>query len=351
MTRQLTYAAALREAQMQCLDADPAVWVMGLGVPDPKGVFGSTAGLAEAHPDRVIDIPLSENAVTGACVGMALNGLRPILTHQRVDFALLALEPLINQASKWRYMFGGAAPAVPMVVRMVIGRGWGQGPQHSQSLQALFAHIPGLKVTMPATARDAKGMLIAAVRDESPVVMLEHRWLYGIEDVVPEEMYEVPIGEAVVRREGKDVTLVAVSYMVPEALRAADMLTGLGVDAEIVDLRTLRPLDRDTVTRSVAKTGRLVVADTGHGAYGLVSEVVASVCEAGVALTAPPETVALPDYPMPTSPVLAEHYFPRAAEIAGATCRALGKAPLPAWKLGQYAGWGDQPDPSFVGPF
>ena len=196
MTRELKYFQAILEATDQCLAADPRVYVIGLGVTDPKGIFGTTLGLeAKYGPRRVMDMPVSENALTGIALGSAVTGMRPIMTHQRVDFALLALDQLINNAAKWHTMFGGRMRA-PMVIRLIIGRGWGQGPQHSQSLQALFAHIPGLKVVMPATPYDAKGLLVAAVEDDNPVIYLEHRWLHGIWGPVPEERYRVPLGEA-----------------------------------------------------------------------------------------------------------------------------------------------------------
>lgn len=351
MSRLLTYAEALREAQDLCLAAYPQVLLMGLGVPDPKGIFGTTLGLQEKYgADRVFDIPLSENALTGVAVGAAIRGMRPILTHQRVDFALVSMEQLVNQAAKWHYMFGGTM-RVPLVVRMIIGRGWGQGPQHSQSLQAWFAHVPGLKVIMPTTPRDAKGMLIAAVADDNPVVVLEHRWLYNIRDEVPEGLCSVPIGQARVIRQGTDITIVAVSYMVLEALRAAEHLADEGISAEVVDLRTISPWDADTVLGSVRKTGRIVVADTGSTSFGVSAEVIATVAgQAFGALKAPPERVGLPDYPSPTSPELSAGFYPRAAQVAASARRCLG-VPVRAEAAGTPALPGDVADGSFHGPF
>lgn len=352
MKRLLSYAEALREAQDLCLAAYPQVLLMGLGVPDPKGIFGTTLGLqAKYGADRVFDIPLSENALTGVAIGAAIRGMRPILTHQRVDFALVSMEQLVNQAAKWHYMFGGTM-RVPLVVRMIIGRGWGQGPQHSQSLQAWFAHVPGLKVIMPTTPRDAKGMLIAAVADDNPVVVLEHRWLYNIRDEVPEGPYSVSIGQARVPRQGTDITIVAVSYMVLEALRAAEYLADEGISAEVVDLRTINPWDTDTVLGSVRKTGRIVVADTGTTSFGVSAEVIATVAgQAFGALKAPPERVGLPDYPSPTSPALACGFFPRGCEIAAAARRCLSLPGLGSNGGPFEAARLDVPDPSFTGPF
>ena len=232
MSRELKFFQAINEAIDLCMAKDPAVYIMGLGVPDPKGVFGSTLGLQGKYGStRVMDMPTSENGMTGVAIGSALVGMRPIMTHQRIDFALLAMEQIVNQAAKWHYMFGGRM-SVPLVIRMIIGRGWGQGSQHSQSLQSWFAHIPGLKVVMPTTPYDAKGLLISSIEDNNPVVFIEHRWLYNISGHVPEGVYRVPLGQARVIKKGNDLTIVATSYMTLEALRAAEMLTEDGIRAE-----------------------------------------------------------------------------------------------------------------------
>ena len=205
----MTFAAAIRDALRVALTQDSRVICYGLGVTDPLGVFGTTAGLGdEFGADRVFDMPTSENAMTGIAVGAALGGLRPVMTHQRLDFALLSLDQIVNNAAKWRFMFGGAR-GVPMTVRMIIGRGWGQGPTHSQNLQAWFAHIPGLKVIMPATPADAKGLLLSSIFDDDPVIFLEHRWLHNASGTVPAGDYRVPIGRAQRLRQGNDITIVA----------------------------------------------------------------------------------------------------------------------------------------------
>lgn len=352
MKRPLSYAEALCEGLDVCLDADPRVIVCGLGVPDPKGIFGSTSGLhAKYGPQRVMDMPLSENAMTGILVGAALTGMRPVITHQRVDFALTAMEQMVNQAAKWHYMFNGKH-RVPLVIRMVVGRGWGQGPQHSQSLQAMFGHVPGLKVVMPTTAHDAKGMLIGAVADDNPVIMLEHRWLYGIQDDVPEGTYTVDIERARVMHEGGDITIVATSYMSLVAMRAATALSEAGVGVDLIDLRSVRPLDTDTILASVAKTGRLLVVDTAHLQYGVTAEILALASERAFdKLRAAPQRMGLPDYPTPTSPALAENYYPRAQQIAEAALKILGQAPDKVFIAEPNRQWLDQPDPSFTGPF
>lgn len=352
MTRALKFFQAINEAIDLCMANDPTVYIMGLGVPDPKGIFGSTLGLQQKYESRrVMDMPTAENGMTGVAIGSALVGMRPILTHQRIDFALLSIEQLVNQAAKWHYMFGGQM-CVPLVIRMIIGRGWGQGPQHSQSLQAWFAHIPGLKVVMPTTPYDVKGLLISSIEDNNPVIFIEHRWLYNISGHVPEGVYRVPLGQARVIKEGEDLTIAATSYMTLETLRAAEMMAEDGIRAEVIDIRTLRPLDEALILESVRKTGRLVVADTGWKAFGIGAEVVARVVEEALSdLKSPPVRVALPDYPTPTSPALAAHYYPRAVHIAATAKRMLGfKADGHGPEVVTSVPL-DVPDSSFTGPF
>src|SRR6185436_10513200 len=304
MSRELKYFQALNEATDLCMANDPSVLVMGLGVPDPKGVFGTTLGLVDKYGDeRVTDLPTSENGMTGVALGAALAGMRPIMTHIRFDFALLAIEQLVNQAAKWHFMFGGRM-RVPLVVRMIVGRGWGQGPQHSQALHAWFAHVPGLKVVLPTTPYDAKGLLVSSIEDDNPVMFIEHRWLYNISGPVPEPIYRVPIGTARVMRAGTDVSIIAISYMALEALRAADALNAAGISAEVIDLRSLRPWDEQTVLESVRRTGRVVVTDIASKTGGFGAEVLARISEEGIPLLAPPVRVCLPDSPTPTSPAL-----------------------------------------------
>lgn len=355
MTRKLTFAQALNEATDQCLQNDRSVYIMGLGVPDPKGIFGSTLGLQQKYgPDRVMDMPVSENAMTGVAIGSALAGMRPVMTHQRIDFALLAVEQLVNQAAKWHYMFGGQS-CVPLTVRMVIGRGWGQGAQHSQSLEAWFAHVPGLKVVMPATPYDAKGMLIASIEDNNPVIFLEHRWLYNAAGDVPEAMYRVPIGTAKVMREGTELTIIAASYMTLESMRAAEVLSKAGVSVEVIDIRTLRPLDENTILTSVNKTGHVLVADNSFATGGISSEVAARVADKAFrALKGPVKRIGLPDSPSPTSPGLSKYYYPRASHIVQTVegMLGLGESPaLEAFEAEEDAVPHDQPDAYFKGPF
>jgi pyruvate dehydrogenase E1 component beta subunit len=302
--------------------------------------------------ERVFDTPTAEAGMTGVAIGSAISGMRPVMSHQRVEFALLAVEQIVNQAAKWRYMFGGQM-TVPIVIRMLIGRGWGQGPQHSQSLHAWFAHMPGLKVVMPAVAADAKGLMIAAIEDDDPVVFLEHRWLHKITGEVPDGHYEVPLGKARVVREGADLTVVASSHMVLEALRAAAQLAEADVDVEVIDLRTLRPLDTAAILESVRKTGHLIVADGSWKTGGFSGEIAALAAEEAFdALRSAPRRLALPDVPVPTSRALAQFAYPRAKDLVAMAAEMLGVAdkirelePLPE---PEHL---DVPDPSFTGPF
>src|SRR5256884_1780797 len=261
--RTLSYADAIREAADQEMARDPSVIVFGLDVDDPKAIQGTTRGLLDQYgPERVFGTPLSEDAMTGAAVGMALAGLRPIHGHIRMDFLMLAMNQLVNVAAKSRYMFGGQV-SVPLVVRSMIGRSWGQGAQHSQGLHSFFMHVPGLKVVAPATPYDAKGCLVESIRDDNPVMFIEHRMVHYQTGPVPEELYTVPFGKARVLAEGKDVTLVGVSYMAVECMRAQKHLAEVGIDAEVIDPVSLNPLDIDTIIASVKKTGRLIVVDSG----------------------------------------------------------------------------------------
>ncbi len=314
--RGLTYREALHEATTQLLETDERVFVIGEGVDDAGGVFGTTLGLhSKFGAERVMDAPLAENGITGIAVGAAVAGMRPILVHMRTDFLPLSLDQIINHAAKWSYMFGGHAGA-PVTIRSIIGRGWGSAAQHSQSLQALFTNVPGLRVVMPATPYDAKGLLVSSVRDGNPVVFIEHRWLYEHMGHVPEELYSVPIGKGVVRRKGNDMTIAAFSQMVPESVHAAASLSAEGIECEVIDMRTVKPLDMDIVIESVKKTGRLIVADTGWKDGGPGAEIIARVMEQAFgSLKCAPARINLPEAPTPASPVLEKAYYPGSDDI------------------------------------
>ena len=339
--REITFAAAINEATVQAMERDPSVFVLGVSVGDMKRVFGTTKGAHERFPSRVFDTPCAENAITGIAVGAAIAGMRPVMVHHRSDFMLLAMDQIVNHAAKWRHMSGGVS-SVPLTIRGIVGRGWGNGAQHTQSLQALFMHFPGLKVVAPATPYDAKGLLLASIEDNSPVIYIEHRWLHERVGPVPEEYYTVPLGRGEVRRPGRDVTLVGISHMVVEAESAADLLQQEGVSAEVIDLRSLRPLDEDLVLQSVTKTGRLVVADTSWKRCGAAAEIVALVAErAWPALKAPVRRVCLPDVAAPASWVLERAFYPGAEQIAAAARWTLygdEQAGQPPSATGAHAG-------------
>jgi len=322
--RTLTYAQAIREAHAQLLSADPRVFLIGQGLWSPWYAGASLKDMdKEFGKSRVMDTPVSENATTGAAIGAAIAGMRPIVFHPRMDFMLLAVDPIVNQAANWSYMFSGQV-GVPVVIRAAINRGGEQGAQHSQAVHAMFMHVPGLKVVMPATPYDAKGLLIAAVYDGNPVLYIDDRLLYDDQGPVPEEPFEVPIGKAALRRQGSEVTIVAISSMAREALTAAGQLAAEGIEAEVIDLRTLKPWDQKTVLRSVRKTGRLVVADPGWRTCGASAEIAATVAsEVFGFLKAPVVRVALPDSPAPTSSDQEKAYYRNSSHIAAAALSLL----------------------------
>ncbi|MBI2864811.1 MAG: alpha-ketoacid dehydrogenase subunit beta [Chloroflexi bacterium] len=317
--RQLSYSKALNEALRSEMRRDSSVFVAGEDVALDDGAFRVTAGLlGEFGPDRAVDCPISEAAIVGLGVGAAAAGLRPVVEIMFMDFVGCCLDQIFNQAAKMRYMFGGNI-TVPLVIRTPCGAGFSIAAQHSQSVEAWFAHVPGLKVVMPATPYDAKGLLISAIRDDNPVVFVEHKRLYRLRGDVPEEAYAIPLGKADVKREGRDVTLIATSMMVHEALAAADMLAETGISAEVVDLRTLVPLDLDTIIGSVAKTHRAVVVHEAVKFGGFGGEVAASIMEEAFDyLDAPVKRVGAPFSPVPMAPVLEKAYLPDRNKIVAA---------------------------------
>jgi acetoin:2,6-dichlorophenolindophenol oxidoreductase subunit beta len=315
--RRLSYSLAINEAMHQMMAADDSVFLIGQGVKSPWYVGNTAKDLLETFGDRrVIDTPVSENGITGTAVGAAIVGMRPIVVHPRMDFMFYAMDPIINEAANWYYMNGGKA-SVPLVIWGIINRGGEQAAQHSQALHATFAHIPGLKVVMPSNAYDAKGLMISAIKDPNPVIFVDDRWLYELEDTVPEEIYEVPIGKGAIMKSGSDLTLVAASFMAQEGLKAVQELAAEKIEVELIDLRTVKPLDQELIFESVKKTGKLVIADGGWKTCGLAAEISAMVCETIFEyLKAPIRRVTLQDCPAPASAVLEQVYYPTAGTIA-----------------------------------
>ncbi len=340
----MKFREAIRDALMVAMERDPNVFLIGVGIVDPRAVWGTLTGMLERFgPNRVVEGPLAENALTGMCVGAATLGMRPVMIHHRIDFTLLTMDQIINHAAKWAPMFG-RQQTVPMVVRAVVGRGWGNGPQHTQSHHALFSHVPGIKCVVPSSPADAKGLLAAAIEDDDPVIFIEHRWMHEDDAPVPEGHYVVPLGKAAVLRAGTDVSLVAVGPMVAESTKAAAALAGAGVSAEVIDLRTIRPLDMEAVLRSVAKTGRLVVADSDWGPCGVAGEVLASVTERAFdSLRAAPRRVVWPDSAVPSSQAIEPTFYPGAKEIEAAA--------LAACAVTRGTGGIENTDKPFSGPF
>lgn len=314
--RMLCYSLAVNEAIDQMMAADKDVFLIGQGVKSPWYVGNTCKNLVEKYgEERVIDTPVSENAVTGAAVGASIAGMKAIVVHPRVDFALYAFDPIINQAANWYYMNGGQSTA-PVVFWLIVNRGGEQGAQHSQALQTMFAHVPGLKVITPSTAYDAKGLLVSAIKDPNPVVFIDDRWLYSVEDNVPNEIYTVEIGKAIIRKAGKDVTLVSYSYMAKESMKAAEELSKENIDVEFIDLRSIKPYDEELIKQSVKKTGRLIIADGTWKTCGFSAEIAAMASEKCFDdLKAPILRINLPDAPAPATGSLEKEYYPTAQTI------------------------------------
>jgi pyruvate/2-oxoglutarate/acetoin dehydrogenase E1 component len=325
MARNITYREAIGEALRQEMERDERVIVMGednaggAGAPGEDdawgGVLGVTKGLYHRFPGRVLDTPISESAFIGAAIGAATSGMRPVAELMFIDFMGVCFDQIYNQAAKFRYMFGGRA-VTPVVIRTMYGAGLRAAAQHSQAMYPVFTHIPGLKVVLPATPYDAKGLLIQAIRDDDPVIFCEHKMLYDTTGDVPEESYAIPFGEANLVREGGDVTIVALGRMVAMALEAGEQLASSGVQCEVIDLRTTSPMDTETILESVEHTGRLVVVDEAPPRCNIATDVSALVAQRAFgALQAPIEMVTAPHTPVPFSDTLEDLYIPDAERI------------------------------------
>ncbi len=319
--RTLKYTEALREATAQMLAENDQVFVMGLGI--PQGAAGTTAGLKDEYSSRVLDTPISESALTGLAVGAAISGMHPVVYHERVEFALVAADQIFTQAAKWNYMFGGDNP-VPLTLRIAVGRKWGNGPQHSQALYSLFGTVRGLKVVIASTPYMAKGLLISAIRDKNPVVLLENLWLYQVREDVPEDVYTVPLDEARIVQDGSDITVVAYGDGFVDALSALALLPE-DISVELIDLVSINPVDYDTIESSVRKTGRLITIDTTNAAFSVGGDIIAKMTERGIPMQSIPVAVATPDVPVPTSSALLEFYYPSKVDLANTVRKMFGK--------------------------
>jgi acetoin:2,6-dichlorophenolindophenol oxidoreductase subunit beta len=347
------FAGEIKSGLEQALKENSKLLLMGLGVNDPKGVFGTTTGLnRQFGSTRVLETPTSENAVTGIGVGLAITGHPVVMVHQRLDFFLLAMDQLVNSAAKWHYMYGGQS-SVPITIRLITGRGWGQGPTHSQNLHSWFTHIPGLKVVMPSFAHEAKPLLLASIEDPNPVIFIEDRWCHvqKIDENLLRRAGKVKFGEAEIIKEGGDVTVVAAGFASVESLRAANYLEKIGIGVELVNLRTLKPLDTEKIYQSLKKTGKLLVVDSGSEIASFASEIVSLVSRNAFSfLKLAPQIISAPDVPEPTSHGVTEKFKFDALVIAQRIIQILnydGTLNLSPLRNTPH----DAPNKTFMGPF
>ena len=325
-TREITYLEAVREAMSQEMRRDPEVFLIGEDVGVYGGAFGLSSGmLAEFGPERIRDTPISEAAIAGAATGAAMMGMRPIMEVMFMDFLTISMNQLVNQAAKMHFMFGGKA-SIPMVVRAPSGSGTGAAEQHSQSLESWFINVPGIKVVAPSTPYDAKGLLITAIRDNNPVLFMEHKLLYRTKGPVPDELYSIPLRQAEVKREGRDLTIIAYSIMVPRALQAAEQLAAEGINVEVLDPRTLKPLDMETIVRSVSKTGRVLIVHEAPLTGGFGGELAAMIAGSPAFdfLDAPIRRLGGRDIPIPYNRTLERAAVPQVEDIVAAA-KALAR--------------------------
>lgn len=349
----ITFAQAVSDGLKYSMQKDRNLICYGLGVTDPKGVFGTTEGLRKKFgKERVFDVPASENALTGIAIGASLNGTRSVVTHQRLDFFLLAMDQLVNSAAKWHYMFGSQI-SVPITIRLILGRGWGQGPTHSQNLQAWFNHIPGLKIVSPTHPEDAKGLLISSIFDPNPVIFLEHRWLHGNTGKVKEGFVNRKIGKCRIVRSGNDLTIISTSYLTLEAIKAANFLKeNFNINLEIIDLLSIKPMDYKSIFKSVEKTKRVLVLDPGFKTNSIATDIIAKIVSKFFkSLKCVPSYMAMPDIPEPTGFALTKDLYINHLKIIQKILRLLKikeNSTLKKIKLNHYH---DQPEVGNIDPF
>jgi len=351
----ISFSQSINNALIAAMKRDKRMLCYGLGITDPKGIFGTTLNLEELFGrERVFDIPCSENALTGVAIGASLAGMRSVFTHQRLDFFLLAMDQLVNSAAKWYYMFGGQI-SVPITIRLIIGRGWGQGPTHSQNLQAWFAHIPGLKVVMPSTPQDARDLLLDSIFDPNPVIFLEHRWLHNVMGSVTQNKVRKIIGKAKIVKKGNHITVVAMSYLVNEAVIASNILFKYhNIKVEVIDLRTIKPIDYKLIFASLEKTKNLLVLDTGHLTGSVSGEIISNVVtNKWNLLKSSPKRLATHDIPEPTSYSLTKNFHVNSEQIVTEILNMLKiKKKINYLELNnKRKEHHDQPNINFLGPF
>tara|TARA_B100001175_G_C19404852_1_gene588140 strand:+ start:12 stop:1058 length:1047 start_codon:yes stop_codon:yes gene_type:complete len=348
----MNYAEAINDAMIIAMSKDKKVICYGLGVDDPKRIFGTTQHLKERFgPDRIFDVPTSENALVGIGTGLAIGGYKPIFVSQRFDFILLAIDQIVNSAAKWYHMFGSKSH-IPLVLRLIVGRGWGQGPTHSQSFHSWFANVPGLKVVIPSNAIDAKGLLLSSIFDKNPIIFVEHRWLYNLEEDVPKGDYRTQIGKANLIQKGKDITIISNSFMTIEARHAIKHLKKQNISCELIDLHTVRPIDWDTIYKSVNKTGRLIAIDTGSHNLSIASEIISMVIDkCWTKLKNKPIKIGMPDQIQPTSFALTKNFYPNYITIVKEVSKLINfNLDLKSIEKKQESKH-DIPGPWFKGPF
>jgi len=347
--RLLKFSEAINEAIFQSMKKDKKMVTYGLGVTDPKRVFDTTNNLLESFGKRrVFDVPTSENALTGIAIGLASKGVRVLLSHQRVDFSFLSLDQIINSMAKWYYMFGGKVN-LPITIRMVIGRGWGQGPTHAQSFQSMFSRIPGLKVVMPSNPYDAKGLLISSIFDPDPIIFLEHRWLHNLKGRVPKNSYLLQLGKAKSLNSGKDITIITMSYSTQEVKTLNFILKLNKIKADLIDLRSVNPIDYKLIYRSIKKTKKILLIDTCHRNGSVSSEILSRITETNIEVLKS-KIIALPDYPVPTSYKLVEDYYPSTKKIFLEICKIL-ELKNPKIPKNYFITLDFDKPPEFKGPF
>lgn len=320
----MKFTEAIRDAYDTAMTLDPNVFLVGVGLIDPKAVFGTLQGLLEKYgSDRVVEGPLAEQMLTGMAFGAALTGLKPVLIHHRVDFLPLTFDQIASHMAKWKFMFGNQQ-SVPCVIRGIVGRGWGNGPQHTQSLHSFAANVPGLKVVVPATAEDAKGLMMSAIFDPDPVIFIDHRWNHNDEGEVPAGDFRIPIGKAQVMTTGSDLTLVTVGPLVKDAVKAAEKMKSDGVSVEVINLRSIRPIDFNTIGLSLRKTGHLLIVDADWPHFGVASAIISELSQREFsAFKKAPATLTWPDHPVPASQPLENLYYPDTEKIISAATKLL----------------------------